>query len=254
MKLKFNFKTSMLFSAAGFAALWLLWIISCYSVKNSYIIPSVKDTFSAMGKLMGGGAFWRAFGNTLLRTFLAFLISFVLGVSLAVLAANIKGVRAFLAPVVSVLRTVPTLAVVLLLLIWTSPATAPVVVASLVLFPAVYASALSHLVSAVEKFGAFTRAYQVGAARKIFKLYLPVTAPAVLTEGGASFSLGLKITVSGEVLAATFRSLGGMMQEAQSVYLDTPRLFALTIITVLAGFLLEGACVLVKKLVVRWQA
>ena len=105
---------------------------------------------------------------------------------------------------------------------------------------------------AVGRFGEFSKVYKIGRAKRIFGLYLPVSLPALLTEGSAILSMGLKIVVSGEVLAATFQSLGGMMQEAQ-VYLETPRLFALTILTVLLGFLLEGACALIKKLFIKWE-
>ncbi len=247
-----NALVSLGLSLAGFLFLWLVWIIAYYSVKNEFLFPSVGDTFSALGSLLGSGAFWRAFGGTLLRTVLAFLISFLCGLALAALAVLFGGVRAFLAPVVSFLRTLPTLAIVIFLVVWTSPSVAPVIVASLVLFPTVYASALASFGAAVEKYGEFARAYKIGRAKRIFGLYLPVSLPALLSEGGAVLSMGLKITVSGEVLAATFQSLGGMMQTAQ-IYLETPRLFALTLVAVLTGFLLEGACALLKKYAVRWH-
>ncbi len=246
-------KKSALFSLVGLAVLWLVWIVAYYAVKNGFIFPSVKDTFSALGKLLGEGAFWRAFSNTLLRTFLAFLFSFALGTLLASLSALNAGVRAFFAPVLSVLRTVPTMAVVLLLLLWTSPAFAPVIVALLVLMPAVYACVLTAFTEAAKEYGDLAKAYHVSAGRRIFRMYVPLAAPAVLNEAGAIFSLGLKITISGEVLAATYRSLGGMMQLSQ-IYLETPRLFALTIVSVLLGFLLEGACKLIAKFALRWRA
>ena len=264
--MKFSFKLkqnknvwiSLGLSLAGFAFLWLVWVIAYYAVKNEYLFPSVGATFSSLFKLLFTGgelarSFWRSLGTTFLRTFLAFLISLVCGVGLASLSVSFRGVRAFLAPVVSVLRTIPTLAIVLFLLLWTSPSFAPVLVAVLVLFPAVYAAALASFSSAVEKFSEFARAYKIGRAKRVFGLYLPVSLPALLTEGGAILSMGLKITVSGEVLAATFHSLGGMMQESQ-IYLNTPRLFALTILTVLVGFLLEGGCALIKKLCLKWDA
>ena len=64
--------------------------------------------------------------------------------------------------------------------------------------------------------------------------------------------MGLKIIVSGEVLANTFQSLGGMMQEAK-MFVQMPRLMALTLVTVLVGFLLEGVCLLLYKAAVRWR-
>ena len=65
----------------------------------------------------------------------------------------------------------------------------------------------------------------------------PLMSPAQKHTTALSFSL--KLTVSAEVLANTYQSIGGMMQEAK-IYVEVPALFALTALVVIAGFLLEG--------------
>lgn len=242
-----------MFSALAVIFLWLAWVISYFIVKNDYILPSFWETFSAVGDYLASGTFWFAFAKTYLRTFLAFLFSLLFGVGFAVLARSVPFMRAFLAPVVSVLRTVPTMAIILILLLWTTPSVAPVIVAIFVLFPAVYAAALASLDEVEAEYGKLVRAFRVNRKRQIFKLYLPLCAPPLLKQSGAIFSMGLKVTVSGEVLAATYRSLGGLIQEAK-MYVQMPELIALTLLTVLLGFLLEGACALACKLIVRWRA
>lgn len=240
-------------SLLALAALWLGWTIAYFIVGNEYILPSFGDTVASAGRLLADGAFWRAFGNTFLRALWAFLASFALGVGFALLSAVVKGARAFLAPVVSVLRTVPTMAVILVLLVWTTPSVAPVVVSALVLFPAVYSAALSAIDGVREEYGALALAYGVGAKRQAFGMYLPLAAPPVLRQSGAIFSMGLKVTVSAEVLSSTYRSIGGMMQEAK-LFVEMPELLALTLLTVILGFAAEGACALVCKYAVRWTA
>ena len=249
---------NLLFSLLAVLCLWLVWIIAYFAVGNDYILPSFLETFEEAGKCLFGGdetcaEFWRAFGGTLLRTFLAFLFSLILGVGCSVLARLFRGVRAFLAPLISILRTVPTMAIILILLLWTSPAVAPVIVSLLVLFPAVYSASLAALDETEEEYGELVRAFRVSAKRRVFGLYLPLSAPPVLKQSGAIFSMGLKVTVSGEVLSGTYRSLGGLMQEAK-IYLMMPRLLALTLVTVLVGFAIEGLCCLAYKLIVRWRA
>ena len=246
-------KKNLIFSLLAIAALWLAWVVAYYTVRNDYVLPSVKDTFLALGGLLRSGAFWRAFAGTLLRALWAFLLSLLLGCALAACSAVSEGVRAFLAPVVSVLRTVPTMAIVLVLLLWTNPSVAPVVIAVLVLMPAFYATTLSAVTQARERYGDLARVYGVGRGRQIAKLYLPLAAPAVLSQAGSIFSMGLKVTVSGEVLSATYRSLGGMMAEMQA-FLRIPHLLALTLVTLVLGFALEGICYGVYKLIVRWRA
>lgn len=242
---------NILFSLLSVAVIWLVWIVAYFAVGNDYVLPSFWDAFAQAGRLLIDGAFWRAFAGTFLRALLAFLFSALLGVALATWAAQRKGVRAFLAPIVSLLRTVPTVAVILMLLLWTPPAVAPVVVTLLVLFPATYAAALSSLETIRGEYGELIEAYRPDKKRTVFKLYLPLAAPELLGQAGAVFSLGLKITVSGEVLASTYRSLGGLMQEAK-IWGDMPSLIALTLLAVCIGFAVEGAFALAKKYV-RWK-
>lgn len=242
-----------MFSLLAIVVLWLVWLIAYFTVKNDYVLPSFWETFAAAGGYLSSGEFWYAFGKTFLRTFLAFAFSVMFGVGFAVLSQSFHGVRSFLAPAISILRTVPTMAIILILLLWTSPSVAPVVVSVFMLFPAVYAAALASLDEAEAEYGELARVFRVERKRKIFRMYLPLVSPPLIKQAGAIFSMGLKVTVSGEVLAATYRSLGGLMQEAK-MYVQMPQLIALTIITVLLGFLLEGACVLAYKLIVRWRA
>ncbi len=246
-------KKELLFSALALVFLWAAWLIAAAVVRNEYVLPSFWEACGETGRLLSDAAFWRAFGNTLLRTLLAFSISLLLGAGLAFAANLHRAVRAFFAPVVSVLRTVPTMAIILILLIWTNPRIAPVVVSLLVLMPAFYAATLAALDEADERYGELARAFGVSGGRKLVKMYLPLSAPPVLKQAGGIFSMGLKITISGEVLSNTYQSLGGLMQEAK-MYLEMPRLFALTLVSILLGFLLEGVCVLCYKLVVRWRA
>lgn len=246
-------KKNLIFSLLALVALWLGWTIAYYALNNEYVLPSFGQTVAQCCRLLGEAAFWGAFANTFLRTLWAFLISFACGVGLALLAAFRAEVRAFLAPVVSVLRTVPTMAVILVLLLWTSPSVAPVVVSLLVLLPAVYAAALAGFDEVTSAYGDLSRAYAVGTGRRICKMYLPLCAPVLLKQSGAILSMGLKITVSAEVLSNTYRSLGGMMQEAK-MFVEMSRLLALTLLAVVLGFLLEGLCALICKCCTRWRA
>ncbi len=243
---------NLLFSLAAVVLLWAMWLIAALCLRNDYILPSFVDAFKEMGRLFRDAAFWHAFANTLLRTVVSFAVSLVLGVLLAVFARMKRGVRAFLAPIVSILRTVPTMAIILMLLIWTTPRVAPVVVTFLVLMPAAYAAALASFDEVKEQFGEMAETFRIPAARKIFKMYLPLSAPSILAQSGPILSMGLKITVSGEVLASTYQSVGGLMQEAK-MFVEMPRLMALTLICIVLGFLLEGLFALLNKIVVRWR-
>lgn len=241
-----------LLSVAAIALIVIVWVVACFFVRNDYVLPSVGEVVSQMGRIVCDASFWRSFANTLLRTFWAFLISMGAGVVMAVCAHRLRWLRVFFAPIISVVRTVPTMAVILMLLLWTTPAVTPVIVSALVLFPAAYAAVLAALDEVAEGYGELTRAFRVGFWRRLGKMYLPLSAPVVLKQAGGIFSLGLKVVISGEVLASTYRSLGAMMQQAQ-IFLEMSRLMALTVLVIVAGFLLEGACALFYRIIVWWR-
>lgn len=231
--------------------MWLAWIIAYCAVKNDYVIPSFQATFKSLFKCFADGEFWAAFGFTLLRTAEAFVISFLLAAALAALSAFSKSVAAFIKPVIVFLRTIPTMAVILLLLIWTSPKAAPVTVTFLVLFPMIY-SRLTAAADGVDA-GLLQMAKVYGVDRKdvLFKIYLPQISVGVFAQTGADVSLGIKIMISAEVMSSTYRSLGGLMQSARG-YMEMPRLAALTLIAVLAGFIIDIALSQLNRINRKW--
>ena len=232
--------------------MWLVWIIAYYAVKNDYLIPSFTDTMSSLFACLASGSFWLAFANTFGRTLLAFVISFLLAAAVAIPSVLSKAFCAFIKPVMSFLRTLPTLAVVLILLIWTNPKVAPVIVTVLILFPMIYSQITASTSGIDEGLFEMARVYNLSKRDRIFKIYLPLASPAVLSQTGANLSLGLKVMISSEVLANTYRSLGGMMQTAK-LYLEMPRLAALTIVAVVTGLIMDAALSQLERITFKWN-
>ena len=141
----------------------------------------------------------------------------------------------------AVLRTLPTLALALILLVWWGADDAPVAVAFLSLFPMLYTGVLAALSQVDDGLIEMSRVYKVPLKKRVFCLYLPSAAPYILREAGSAAAFALKLVVSAEVLVNTYKSLGGMMQEAR-IYLDIPQLFALVCATTLLGVGIELLC------------
>lgn len=245
-------KLNIIGSACAVVLIFLIWIIAYYSVKNDYLIPSISATFKSFGECFISAEFWTAFSFTLLRTFSAFLLSFILAAALAALSSVSKIFSAIVSPFTAILRTVPTMAVILILLVWTTPKQAPVIVTCLVLLPIIYAQILTSLESIDAGVKNMAKVFSLTKAQKVFKIYLPHTLPSVLSQTGANISFGLKLTVSAEILCATYKSLGGLMQNAK-LYLEMPRLAALTVLAVIAGFVIEAAFSQFKRITYAWS-
>ncbi|MCD8206030.1 MAG: ABC transporter permease subunit [Clostridia bacterium] len=244
---------NLIFGIVAIVIMWVVWIIAYYAEGNDYVIPAFSTTVSSMIDLFASKSFWVAFGNTMLRTLYAFLGSYVLAAIFAVLSSASRTVSAIMGPVVSILRSIPTMAIILILLLWTSHSAAPVLVGGLVTFPMVYSQMMASYGDVDKKLVDMAKVYGVSRAERIFKIYIPGSLPNILSQTGASFSLTLKVVVSGEIMSNTFRSIGGMMQQARSLYIDIPQLFALTLVTIIVGFVLEFSLSQLRHLCRKWK-
>ncbi len=245
-------RLNVLMSVIAIAAMWLVWVIVYRVVGNDYIVPSFTESMKSFGLLFVSSTFWTSFGMTCLRMVLAFLISFVLAGLLCILATAVKAVEAFLRPVMVFFRTLPTLAIILVILIWSNATVAPVIVTVLVLFPAMYAQMMAAVGDVDKGLLQMADVYRLDRSTRISKIYLPLVAPNVLSQCGANISLGLKVTVSAEVMANTLRSIGGMMQTSR-MYVDMPKLAALTLVTVVVGIIIEVAFSFTKRIWRKWR-
>lgn len=246
-------KLNILYALAAVAIILTVWVIAYYSIRNEYVLPSVSQSFVALFSCFANGEFWLSLANTFLRTLCAFALSFVFAALFAALSAGCRPFREIFAAVISVVRTLPTMAVTLMLLIWTNPLVAPVIVAVLVLFPMIYSQFLAAIEGIDGNLLQVAQVYSFSRRDKLAKIILPQVAPSVLGEVGADLSLGIKLMVSAEVLCYTFHSLGGLMQQAK-LYAEMPTFAALTIACVLIGFITERLSSLLKLFTRKWRS
>ncbi len=247
-------KLNIVYSLIAVVLMWVVWIIAFYAVGNRLLVPSYTETFKEMWLCFKSVEFWVALGSTFLRTIISFLISFALAGVCAALACLCVPLRAALRPVVAFVRILPTLAIILLILRWTenNKNIAPVIVAVLVLFPMIYAQIMAAADGVDGGLKDFVKVYGIKKHVALFKIYLPAICPNVLAQTGANVSLGLKIMVSGEVLAFTLKGLGGLMQSA-NISAMIARLAALTLIAVAAGIIMDLMFSQLVRITYKWN-
>ncbi len=226
-------------TAGGIALLIGVWIAAWAAVGNEYVVPAFSDCVKAFVRLLfTDSGFWRAFGDTFLRVLKAFLLSFVVAGGLAALGYFVPATERFFAPMIVFLRSVPVMAVLLVILIWTNAGVAPIIVAFLSLFPSLYAGFRSALSAVDGELVEMSRVYKVAKKRRFMQLYLPTVAPFVARESGAALGFGIKLVVSAEILVRTRTSLGLLMQDAQ-IFGEMPTLFALVLVACAFGFVFD---------------
>ena len=225
----------------------LLWIWEVISllVGNQLLLPSISQTFEDFFAVLGEKEFYQSFSATLLRSFLSFFLAVALSLTLFYLSKICEFAKVFCASLVSILRSLPTIAIILFLLLWTSSQVAPVIIATLVIMPVLF-SGLQGL-SVDKNVKLLAKLYDIRRVNYFKFIWFPHLQKNYLPLLSSSIALNLKVLVAGEVLAHTYKSIGEMMQSA-SVYFELGQLIALAVVTVLTAILLEKLVLLVKKL------
>ncbi len=231
-------KNGIFLTVSGVFCLLLAWLVAFFAVGNEYVLPSPWVTFAEAVKLMGKGAFYAAFFATLGRAVFAFFLAFVFGGGLGFIAYLSPSFEKFMRGIVAVLRSLPTMAVLLLILVGASHSFAPVLVGALTLFPLLYTAVHTALCGVDRELIEMCDVYRVPVRERARRLYLPTVLPTVFADGVAALSFSLKLTVSAEVLAFTYRSIGGWMQES-ALAAETATVMALTVFVCLVGALVE---------------
>lgn len=220
-------------------AVLLLWTVAARAVGSEYILPSVWLTAKALVNVLGEGEFYAALGGTLIRSLISFGLSFSIAFVLALASEKLKYAERIIAPVVGIIRALPTVAVVLLLLFWTNSLIAPVIVTMLVVLPTSYTQ-LKSAFEAVDK--SVVEAGRVDGAKEsevFFYLELSLIKSSALRAAGGGISLNFKLMVAAEVLAQTANSIGYILNTAK-VYFEIARMLAVVTVAVFFGVVAEA--------------
>lgn len=245
-------KFNIIWSVVAVAIMFLIWVIAFVIVNNDYVVPSISQTFLSFFELFVSEKFWVNAGYTLLRTLISFCISFLLAAIVACLSASFYPIKRIAYVFISFFRVLPTLAVTLMLLLWTNPFVAPIVVVCLVLFPLMYTQFITAYESVDKKLLQMARVYSFSRYQTLKYIYLPITLRSVFAQVGANISFGLKIMVSAEIMSYTFRSLGTSIYYAK-LYSDMAQFTALVLVVVLLGVVLEYSFSFLTKISERWS-
>lgn len=238
MKNKSGKLLNLILSLVPVLCVFVLWAGCAKAVNSEYILPSVWATFSALIILLGKSEFYFSLLFTLGRSFVAFAVSFVLAFILAVMTRLIKNADKIIAPLISMMRALPTVAVVLLLLFWTNSKVAPIIVTMLVVLPTTYTQLKSGF-DGVDKItvdaGLVDGADRLGA---FMKIELPQTLPNIYSAIGSGISLNFKLMVAAEVLASTAKSIGYLLNTSK-VYFEIATMIAIVLVAVVIGVVIE---------------
>ena len=221
------------------AVFWLaVWWLLALIVGKELLIPSPPLVVRTLLELVVTGAFWRYTALTLLRITLGLLLGIVLGILTALLTNRFSWLHALLAPAVRVVRATPVASFIILVLLWVANGRVPIVISALVVLPVIWESTAAGLRSVDRDLLEFARAYRLTRLDTWRRIVIPSMLPQLAAAVCTAIGLAWKSGVAAEVLCLPKAAVGTQVYFSK-LYLDTPALFAWTLIVVALSLTVE---------------
>lgn len=230
---------SSLITLASVLFLLFLWKMAAVVIGAEIIMPAPETTLKDLLHIMKSAEFWPSVGATVVRGLAGFLISCLLGVGAGLLAGFSSLVYWMLQPFLTIIRTTPVMAVILLALIWFNTELVPVFVSCLIGFPIICGNIIQGIRNVDVQLLDMAHVYKVKNWRIVWELFLPSILPYLMA--GASTAMGIiwKVIIAAEILSQPALGIGTQMQTAK-IYLETARVLSWTIAIVGVSFFFEA--------------
>lgn len=226
-------------SAAVSLVFWIsVWFAASFIVNKELLIPSPITVVKRLGILMTEGAFWLKTGVSLLRVLGGFFAGCIGGVLLAALASASGIAEAIITPFIRIIRATPVTSFIILVMLWIGYTFVPVFIAGLLVTPIFYMNITEGIRETDVKLLEIAYIYKFGRIKTLKKIYIPSIKPYFVSAAVTSLGLAWKAGIAAEVICQPSASIGREMYYSK-LYLETPDLFAWTVIVVVFSIVIE---------------
>ena len=218
--------------------MFILWQVYASTLDVSILLPYPKDVFLALGRLFVTTESLTVIFYTVLRLLICLAISAFAGILLGVVSGFSKKFASFMSPIVTVLRTIPVIAITIILLMYFDKDHAPYAITFLMLFPIIYQGIYEGIKSIDQELIDVYRLDDNNFFTGLTHCYLPLISKDIRTAILQSLGLGLKVMVMAEYLASTENSIGKAISNAK-VNFAFDEIFAWVILLIIIALFLE---------------
>jgi NitT/TauT family transport system permease protein len=189
---------------------------------------------------------WRSIGMTVLRILCGYFSGCAVGVALAVLTSHFHVLDWLLKPMRSLIKTTPITSFALILLVSVVSGVVPVIVAMIVVIPMIWQTTEEAIGNRSEQLAEMAKIY-LTPWKKLRYVSLPQILPTFFASASTALGFAWKAVITAEILALPKLGIGRQMQ-FHKIHIETPELFAWTLLVIILSVLLEHAFgILLKK-------
>ena len=229
---------------------WIaVWQFATNKVNQDMILASPQKVLSELIYSIFQEPFWERVLFSYSRIMMGFFSAIFIGILSASLSYRFKVIRILLDPLVSVIRSVPTAAVIILFLIWAKVVSLSTMVAIFMSFPIVYVNILKGMDEVDENILEMAKVFRISPLRKIIFIYISRVAPYFESGGINALGIAWKSGIAAEVIGLPDNSIGEILYESK-IYLNTESLFSWAVVIIILVFLSEKIFVYAVKFII----
>jgi NitT/TauT family transport system permease protein len=208
-------------SSLALVGIWKLASVG----QSELVLPPPERVAEAFAAIVARPGFWLAIGESALRCLLGFTYAAISGLALGLAAGSFPLAGAALRPPLSFAKSMPVIALILILSLSFESGQVPIVSSFLMCLPVFALAVEAGVKSMDQELVEMARLFGVPGAMRLTGLYLPAIAPYFASACETSIGLSWKVVVAAEVLSQPARAIGSALQEAK-VYLESAEVFA----------------------------
>lgn len=232
--------------------LLILWQMGAVAVNNQLLFPSLDRIIDELHRIILNKDFINLIFASLLRCLISFIISIILAIILGTLSYINKFIYNFLYPIFSVIKSIPTMAFIVLALIWISKDYAPIMIGGLISIPIYYEVVLNSLLGIDENIIEMCEVYRVKNKDIIISIYLPTIIFGLINVFSSSLSLIFKVVISGEIYSQPKYGIGAIIQ-MEKMQLNTVAVIAWIIIISIITILFDKVIKKLSSRCIKWN-
>jgi ABC-type nitrate/sulfonate/bicarbonate transport system permease component len=242
------FSRETLISIVVFFVCWeLLSLAAPHLGIPAFAVPSLLRIGQSFGKITAIDI-----AVTLLRVIGALVVSFMLGVALAIAMYLSGAVERYVHPMVRILMAVPVVSWILFAVLWFRGVEFRILfVLVVVCAPVFVVDTLDSMRNVPRELRDMMRSFRPTSFQFFRKLMLPAILPGIFTSWKITLSLAIRVVTIAELVGAV-TGIGHQLSVAQELF-SVADVFAWTLVLVALLFLLEGIIAKVEHRMLRWR-
>lgn len=216
----------------------IIWQSAACIIDKEIYLPKLQNVFYSILEIIRDKDFIKNVSSSMGRSLISFFSALILAIILSILALVSNFFRDFIKPFNAIGKTIPTMVLVVLALIWFDKDKAPYVVGFAIVYPLLFEGIYAELSNVDHKIIEMCSIYNVSMKNKILKIYFPILLRYLIDIFMSSFSLAFKVVIAGEVHGQPQYGIGAAIQN-DKVNFEITNIFAWIVLIALFSVVFE---------------